>query len=401
MPRTLLRRYPLLSLLPPDQLDGWLSSGLEVGVASGETIFQEGLPGDWAYLVLDGRVRVLRRSEQGKEVSLGLLEKGELFGDYALVRPYTNTATCRSGSPSKLLGLPLQPLRRLLAGLANVTPNLKNWLRLHALLAYLRGRPFLGFMTAPSALLFLDHLRPATFEAGFTIQADGLSDDCWYFIESGAVSLQLPQQQGSESGRQLGPGDCFGERALAGHGDRQVAVALFQTHCQFLPRDHFLRRPTANVTVSNQSLKPEPPTLARQYVWIGQQDAADCGVACLAMLARFLGLDVSLTSLRQSIPVSQIGASLQALQRLASSIGLQALPVRVSAEQLPQVALPAVAHYRNGHYVALYEFGVKGVVIGDPAIGVLRATPDEFKQAWSGNLLLVGNSCTPACCRLQ
>lgn len=415
MSQALLRRYPLFGMLPSYQLDRWLASAQVQDFVSGETIFQEGLPGEWAYLVLAGRVRILRRSDQGGEVCLGLLSQGELFGDFALVPPHSNTATCRSAGQTRLLALPLQPLRQLLDGLPEIKGNLKNWLRLHTLAAYLRNQTFLGFMSSPSALTFLDRLQTAHFPAQHTIQADGLGDDCWYFIESGQVSLQTSEQRDGAAPRQLGPGECFGERALAGHGRLPVAVAVAETRCQSLPRHLFCGQSRSGMSMSGQSLRPDPPSLAREFVWVGQQEAADCGVAALAMTARFLGLDVSVTSLRQAITVGQSGASLQALQELAVAIGLQAVAVRVGAEQLPQVALPALAHYRSGHYVVLYQIGVNGMVIGDPGTGLLRAARDQFLRAWSGNLLLIkrstfleadkalaellGTECTPEECR--
>jgi ABC-type bacteriocin/lantibiotic exporter with double-glycine peptidase domain len=63
--------------------------------------------------------------------------------------------------------------------------------------------------------------------------------------------------------------------------------------------------------------------------------------------------------------------------------------VRIGAEQLADAVLPAVAHLAEGHYVVIYERGRDGVVVGDPAAGVLTLAADAFRRAWSGNLLLL------------
>ncbi len=384
-----LRRYPLLNVLTSSQLSTWLGTGQELTLATGETIFQEGAAGVWAYLVLEGSVRLVRCSQRGREISLGRIGSGELFGEYALLPPHRNTATCRAASPTRLLSLPLLPLRPALAAIPGVAPSLKGWLRLHGLLGYLREQTFLGFMSGPSALTYLDCLRPVSFRALRTIQADGLGDDCWYFIQSGQVCLHAVGDAAAVPSRDLGPGDCFGEPALLGRAGLPIAITLSETRCLCLPRDLF-SRPDQNTESGEESLEGCHISAQRKaYVWIGQQQAADCGLAALAMVARFHGLDVSVDSLRQHVVLGESGVSLLQLQRAAVGLGLGCLPVRVSGEQLRQVALPAIAHLQGGHYVVLYEFGANGVVIGDPATGIVRLSQELFAQTCSGNLLLV------------
>src|SRR5262249_53346784 len=137
-PEQSLRRHPLFALLTADQMTGWLASAGEATFQTGETIFQQGTPGAWAYLVLDGKVRVLRTTAADRDISLGTIRPGEVFGEYALLRPGLNTATCRAVTASRLLRLPLAALTSLLKDRPKVGAHLKNWLRLHALIQYLR-----------------------------------------------------------------------------------------------------------------------------------------------------------------------------------------------------------------------------------------------------------------------
>lgn len=388
-PRDCLRRYPLFNLLSARQLDAWLQGSAELTLSTGETVFQEGASGIWAYMVLEGRVRVLRRADSKRDVSLGQFGPGEVFGDYALLHPSRYTATCRAASDVRLLGLPLLHLRRILASERADVGKLKHWLCLHALVSYLRGQSFLGFISAPSSLRFLDSVQPVTFQALRTIQADGLGDDCWYFIENGNVCLDASDDGPAGSPRELGPGDCFGEQALLGRSGLSVAVALTDVRCLCLTRAAFTGQPGQTPTASVQSLSLRPPSLCEAYVWISQQEAADCGVAALAMVARFHGLDVTVDSVRESVPIGPEGASLLELQRAALLLGLRSLAVRVAPEQLGQVAPPAIVHFRGGHYVVLYEIGSAGVAIGDPVTGLVRLSPEKFAESCSGKLLLV------------
>src|SRR4051812_4673178 len=82
-------------------------------------------------------------------------------------------------------------------------------------------------------------LLPAEFQveehthAGVGFEID--VEDHWYFIEKGMVALH----PADEPFRELGPGDCFGERALAGWKGLPVAAALIETECLCLPRSAF------------------------------------------------------------------------------------------------------------------------------------------------------------------
>ena len=381
----LLARYPLFRLLSARQLDDWLAAGQEIDCASGVTLFQENTPGAWAYLVRTGRVRIVRQSGR-REVSLGMLLPGDVFGEYALLAPGNNTATCRTASPSWLLRLPLAPLRAALQEQHPVWRNLKNWLRLHTLLHFHRERTFLGFMSAESALKLHDRLRPAAFPAGQPIQANGLADDCWYLIEQGTVRLQGAGEPDT-AGVELGPGETFGERALLGSGELPVAVALTDVRCSVLLRHAFdpSAPPSSNVA---QSYEPRLPGRPESHTWVPQLEKADCGLAALAMVARRLGAGVSVEELRRKATPGPEGLTLQRLRRLAEEVGLRCQSVRVSVDRLGRVCLPAVAHLSDGHYVVLHELGAGVVVVGDPATGIVTWNRELLTRRFSGVLLL-------------
>jgi CRP-like cAMP-binding protein len=349
------------------------------------TLFQENTPGAWVHLVLDGRVRIVRQSGR-RELSLGMLLPGDVFGEYALLPPGSNTATCRTAAPSRLLRLPLAPLRAAIAALEPVQRNLKNRLRLHTLLHFRRERSFLGFMSAQSGLKLLDRLKPATFPAGQTIQANGLAADNWYLIEQGTVRLR-GADEANTAGTDLGPGESFGERGLLGAGDLPVATALTDVRCQVLFRHAFDPTAPARSKVV-QSYEPRMPGRPETHVWVPQQDKADCGLAALAMVARRCGVRVSVEELRRKAASGAAGLSLQQVRLLAAEIGLPCQSVRVPVDRLGQVSLPVIAHLSDGHYVVLHEVGPSGVVVGDPAMGIVTWSRDFLTRCYSGALLL-------------
>ncbi|MFO0925854.1 MAG: cyclic nucleotide-binding domain-containing protein [Gemmataceae bacterium] len=373
-----LRRYPLFALLPRPILGAWAAAGREHAYATGELLFQEGTAGEWVYLLLAGRVRVLRTTPAGREVTVATLAPGQVFGEYALVPPGQNTATCRAAAAVRVLRLPLGPLRQAVAALPGVGSRLKDWLRLHALLHHLRERVAFGFQSAPSALKYLDALQTVRVAPLRTVQADGLAGDRWFVIESGAVRLHHADGTADD----LGPGDCFGEAALLGRPGLSTAVAVEESGLQALSRDAFLGRPTGDGH-SLQTFQPVAPP-----AWVGQREEADCGLAALAMIARHHGRSVTLDELRGRVQLDERGLSLMRLQALAGEIGLHAEAVRIGPEQWPQVALPAVAHLASGHYVVVYQYDVTQCQIGDPASGLERVSRPLFLQQASGRLLV-------------
>jgi len=381
----LLARYPLFRLLSPRQLHDWLAAGQEIDCPSGFTLFQENTPGAWVHLVLAGKVRIVRQSGR-REISLGMLLPGDAFGEYALLPPGNNTATCRTAAPSRLVRLPLAPLRATALALEPVRRNLKNWLRLHTLLHFRRDRSFLGFMSAESGLRLHDQLQPAAFPAGHTIQADGLAADCWHLIDQGTVRLRAAGDPDT-AGVDLGPGEAFGERALLGSGALPTAVALTDVRCSVLPR-HAFDPGAAARPKSLQSYQPLLPDRPAAHVWVPQREKADCGLAALAMVARRLGAGVSVEELRRKATPGPEGLTLQRLRRLAEEVGLRCQSVRVSVDRLGRVCLPAVAHLSDGHYVVLHELGAGVVVVGDPATGIVTWNRELLTRRFSGVLLL-------------
>ena len=384
MLRDSLLRYPLFALLNSPELDAWAAAGQEVTFETGETIFQAGTAGLWAYVVLDGRVRVLRPGNN-REFSLGWYGPGEVFGEYALVPPGENSATCRASSPCRLLRLPLKIPRQILASMPQVSRRLKDWMRLHTLVGYLRNEAFLGFMSAPSALKWFDHLSPVSFQPQGTIQADGLSEDQWFFIRDGRVAVHELAEQGAGRVRELRTGDCFGERALAGRRGLPWAVTLSDTQCLCLSRASF-EGSKGSGGESFQSLLV--PSL-QSFPWVGQEEAADCGLAALAMIARFYDQKITVAAIRERVQLDPRGASLSELARIAGELGFKAQAVRIGDDQYFQVNLPAIVHCRDEHYLVLCQYGPAHVALADPATGMVRMHRELFHQRASGQLLLI------------
>src|SRR5260370_3426973 len=97
--------------------------------------------------------------------------------------------------------------------------------------------------------------------------------------------------------------------------------------------------------------------LVMRYPVIHQHDATDCGPAVLAMIAAHYKKRLSIARIRESAGTDRRGTNLMGLSSAAGRIGFHARAVRASRDALDQIALPAVAHWRDGnrnHFVVLY-----------------------------------------------
>lgn len=117
---------------------------------------------------------------------------------------------------------------------------------------------------------------------------------------------------------------------------------------------------------------------------IQQTEAAECGLACLAMIASFHGHRIDLNTLRRRHPVSLKGVTLRALIDIARHLHLACRPLRLEPSHLTQIRLPAIMHWDMNHFVVLKAAGRGSLVIHDPALGERRLSWEEAAKHLSG-----------------
>lgn len=118
-----------------------------------------------------------------------------------------------------------------------------------------------------------------------------------------------------------------------------------------------------------------------------QTEAAECGLACLAMVAARHGLQTDLPTLRQRFSLSLKGATMVDLIRMATQLKLSPRPLRAEMEHLSQLQLPCVLHWDLNHFVVLTEVHRDELVLHDPGRGVRRVSFDEVSRHFTGVVL--------------
>ena len=117
---------------------------------------------------------------------------------------------------------------------------------------------------------------------------------------------------------------------------------------------------------------------------IRQTELAECGLAALAMVANFHGMDLDLGALRRRFPPSLRGAALKSLIAIADQLGLAPRAVKLPLDKLGDLHTPAILHWDMNHYVVLERVQGSKALIHNPE-GSSRWLPlDEVSHHFSG-----------------
>lgn len=129
--------------------------------------------------------------------------------------------------------------------------------------------------------------------------------------------------------------------------------------------------------------------IGRKLPVIFQTELAECGLACLCMIAHYHGLEVSLASLRRRFALSLQGTTLASLMRIADRLNLSTRPLRLDIEDIGNLRLPCLLHWNFNHFVVLKSAFRGHVTIHDPAAGERRISIAEFSKSFTGVALEV------------
>jgi ATP-binding cassette, subfamily B, bacterial len=133
-----------------------------------------------------------------------------------------------------------------------------------------------------------------------------------------------------------------------------------------------------------------------------QFDSKDCGPTSLRMIAKYNGKVFSLKTLRDRSHLTREGVSMLGISDAAETIGFRTLGARLSYKQLiEETPLPCIAHWKKNHFIVVYKITksnktifsflkykknnvgeVDWIHVADPANGLVRFKPEEFKKAW-------------------
>lgn len=115
-----------------------------------------------------------------------------------------------------------------------------------------------------------------------------------------------------------------------------------------------------------------------------QTESAECGLACINMIAQHYGDKRELSELRQNTSLSLRGATLKTIMEIAAQLGLQSRALKIEMANLSQLACPAILHWDMQHFVVLTTVTRNSIVIIDPSLGKRTLTLHDAAKHISG-----------------
>ena len=115
-----------------------------------------------------------------------------------------------------------------------------------------------------------------------------------------------------------------------------------------------------------------------------QTEAAECGLACLAMIMSFHGYNTDLNSLRQKFSISTHGITLRQLMDISGKLYLAPRALKLDIEELDKLQFPCILHWEMNHFVVLKKITGRKVTIHDPSIGERVLDIDEVSKLFTG-----------------
>jgi len=121
-----------------------------------------------------------------------------------------------------------------------------------------------------------------------------------------------------------------------------------------------------------------------------QHDLMDCGPACIRMIAKHYGKNISLTAIREKSFLSKDGVSFMGISNAVEYFGLKSLGSKLSLQDLYSKApLPCILHFEENHFVVLYKVKNNKFHIADPSKGKYTLSKLDFSEKWKTNMVLL------------
>ncbi len=121
-----LRRVPIFSSLSDSDLADLANLARERRFKSGEFVFWEGDTPDLFYVIVEGRIKVLKHATTGKEFIVAFFGPGEMFGEVAVFQDKPYPASVQSMAETKVLGIRKADFLSFLAGHPEVALRIIN-----------------------------------------------------------------------------------------------------------------------------------------------------------------------------------------------------------------------------------------------------------------------------------
>lgn len=115
-----LSKISIFSALNTTELKELAPYLISTSVRKKDVIFSEGDSSEWFYIVTEGKVKITKLSQDGKEIILELIHPTDFFGGLAVIRGFPYPANAIAMEDTKLLKISRSSLMRILDRFPNL-----------------------------------------------------------------------------------------------------------------------------------------------------------------------------------------------------------------------------------------------------------------------------------------
>jgi len=210
-------KIPLFSHLSEIEFLQLLKTSRYHGVKTNKTIIKEGAKGDDIYLIVEGRVRVVKKVKRKKETVVGILGEGDFMGEIAYMADKRRSASIIAEIPCQLLSWKGAAIRELNDQHPQVTQVLFNAFWERSLDTVLSLSPLFMHMDREERKTLIEQFEQKTYAPKEVILQEGEENpEGAIFIVKKGESAVFSREKGSFK-RPLAVlkiGDIFGEYSV-------------------------------------------------------------------------------------------------------------------------------------------------------------------------------------------
>lgn len=131
------------------------------------------------------------------------------------------------------------------------------------------------------------------------------------------------------------------------------------------------------LTALRLSMKPSVPVIL-------QTETAECGLACMTMIASYYRKKTNLLAIRQQFGTSSRGATLETLTGIASGLKMGYRALSLEIDEAEKLRLPCIIHWNFNHFVVLVKVSGNRYTLHDPARGKRVVSREVFAKSFTG-----------------
>lgn len=120
-----------------------------------------------------------------------------------------------------------------------------------------------------------------------------------------------------------------------------------------------------------------------------QLESADCGPACLSMVAAYHKRNYSIRDIKEQCALTRMGVSVHDIIAGGKKMGFRVNGVQLTPDQLDTAPLPLILYWKQRHFVVLYDVqernGTTYYHIADPSYGKIKMDLETVTKEWKGS----------------